>query len=186
MPAEFRNEIAARESQGQPNHGYSVRREHRQYGPILGRYQLTRLAQMQVGLIDADGNWRADNPYASSEQQFLDDPRAQERALAAYLRDNERQLRDAGAHEFIGRTFVGIRGISITVTEVGMAAAAHRAGAQTVIAYLRDLQSRNAGTNAWRSYRGLGDTTIGLYNFVETRLREFQRVSYRRLRPLQL
>jgi hypothetical protein len=70
----------------------------------------------------------------------------------------------------------------ITITESGLAAAAHRSGAKGVMEYLRDLRGRNAGTNAWQSYRGLGDLTIGKYNVIETRLREFQRVRYVRLR----
>ncbi len=184
VPVEFRNEIAARESGGRGNHGYSAIYRPRGELPVLGRYQLAGPAQIQIGLRYADGSWNAENPYgARTEQEFLNNPAAQERALAAYLSDNERQLQQRGAYSFIGREFIGMSGERITITEAGLAAAAHRAGAPRVIGYLRDLQSRNSESNAWRAYReGLTPAQIERYNELEARLREFEHARYARLR----
>lgn len=184
VPAEFRNAIAERESRGRGNHGYAAINRPRNQLPVLGRYQLAGPAQQQIGLRHADGRWNAENRYgARTEQEFLDDPFAQERAVADYLRDNERQLQQRDAYSFIGREFIGMSGERITITEAGLAAAAHRAGAPRVMEYLRDLHSRNSGSNAWRTYReGLTPAQIERYNELEARLREFERARYARLR----
>jgi hypothetical protein len=184
VPAEFRNEIAERESRGRGNHGYSAVNRRPNQLPVLGRYQLAGPAQIQIGLRHADGSWNAENAFgARTEQEFLNDPHTQERALAAYIRDNERQLQRRGAYSFIGREFIGIHGERITITEAGLAAAAHRAGATEVMGFLRELQARNSETNEWRSYpERLNRDKIEAYSTIETRLREFQRGTYARLR----
>lgn len=104
------------------------------------------------------------------------------RMVLAVVADTLGREQRAGAYSFIGRKFIGVRGERITITEAGLAAAAHRGGAPRVMEYLRDLHSRNSETNAWRSYReGLTAREIERYDEIEARLREFERARYRRL-----
>ena len=111
-----------------------------------------------------------------SELDFLNNPLAQEMAIEAYLKRNERALRNKGVTAHIGQTIDGIKG-DITVTESGLLAAAHRRGAGNVALYLDHLKRHNWISDPSTFPKG----KLG-HNFlhVETRLRLFQAVQHRR------
>jgi len=89
-----------------------------------GRYQLTGLARKQIGLQRKDGSFTG-KYGVNSKDEFLKNRKAQEQALADYMADNFRRLKAKGATQKIGQKIAGIRG-NITVTENGLAAAAHK------------------------------------------------------------
>lgn len=86
-------------------------------GSFLGKYQFGKLA-----LKDIEFNY--------STQEFLDSKALQEQALYKYLQVNRRYLADEIA-KFTGKTINGIQ-----ITESGMLAAAHLAGARSVKRFL--------------------------------------------------
>ena len=145
-----------------------------------GRYQMTRDALTDAGIHVSKAKMWA-GPLARkmgirSEQDFLNNPLAQERAIQVYLERTERALRNKGATAHIGRTFKGIKD-KITVTQSGLLAAAHRRGVGNVALYLDHLKRHN-----WISDRStfpegeLGEFFLN----VETRLRLFQATQHRR------
>lgn len=172
----FREAIAAREARDVPDGGYGA------YNPdsrALGRYQLTRRAQMAAGLRNADGSWNANNKFgARTPEEFLANPVAQEQALQAYLNDNARQLERNGSMSRLGQTIVGVSGRNIAITESGLAAAAHREGAPTVGRYLAFMQ-RHGWRNSHAALRRLPQGLRESFLHIETRLREFEHVPYR-------
>ena len=76
----------------------------------------------------------------------------------------QRQVKAGHLDSYIGRTYQGLRG-SITVTEAGLVAAAHRQGAGHVAEYFINL--RNCG---WRSDSA---EMTPVEKEIETRLRIF-------------
>lgn len=174
IPATFRNQLHLLESRGGPNQGYGAR--HAVSG-ALGRYQLTPAAQIEAGLRNADRTWNENNAFGvRNEQEFLNNPRAQEEALAAYLTEIERQLRRNGSTSLIGQPIAGLRG-RITLSLSGLVAAGHRHGARGVRDYLAHQRE-----HGWRSnFDRLPAGTARTYREIESRLRVFERVPYRRL-----
>ncbi len=161
----FLNAIHAKES---ARHGY---RAYNESGKAHGRYQLTEEALEDAGMMDANKNWTG-RYGVHSREDFLNNPEAQEKAIEAYLERTEKSLRDNGATRHVGQTFQGIKG-TITVTEDGLLAAAHRAGATRVKRYLEHKAAHGWSAN-------LTDTAdekdAHMFKVIETRLREFQDV----------
>ena len=148
-------------------------------GNAWGRYQMTPGALIDAGIVDPNTEkWTG--PLARqlgirSEQDFLNNPLAQEMAIEAYLKRTERALRNKGVTAHIGRTIDGIKG-DITVTESGLLAAAHRRGAGNVALYLDHLKRHNWISDP--STFPMGDFRDKFLH-VETRLRLFQATRHR-------
>jgi hypothetical protein len=158
-------------------------------GDAWGRYQLTEFARKQIGLQEKEGSFKkgtgrfvtgpdslAQKYGIKSMEDFLNNPAAQEEAMADYMKDNHKQLKSKGATKYIGQTIDGIKA-KITITESGLLAAGHRAGAQGTLDYLNHLKKHD-----WKSDRStfppgkIGDMFLA----AETRLREFEKIRYRR------
>jgi hypothetical protein len=168
---EFRQGLAeAERSAEHKNHGYQQRN---QGSNALGRYQFTEKALIDVGLKTSDGQWTGKYGIRT-DQDFLNDPEVQERALSDYLARNEIQLQQKGAKRFIGQTIAGERG-RFTITEAGLASAAHRRGAEGVRQYL-DHQRNNGWTS---DFSKLPKVQRDKFMEIETRLRTFQHRPYR-------
>jgi hypothetical protein len=180
MTPEFRAEIAARESSID---GY------RQIGKLKngtefawGKYQMTKLALIDAGLMNENGDWTG-TMGVKSKDDFLNSPEIQEKALEKLMAQNERRIESKRIPEIYGNKIEGLRG-TIEITEAGVMAAAHRQGATAVIAYLEHIKS-----SGWTS-RAPNASETGASNFpagkdaafraIETRLREFQGETYRR------
>lgn len=162
--------IAERESGGNPDYGYGTSRPN----GATGRYQLTPLA-----LVDAE--WFRDEngdlvPTARAEAfgvRSLEDLRrnapAQEEAMRDISRSNEEQATGEGLWDRVGLVYQGRKG-QIAITPAGIAAAAHREGADRTKKYFDKLAA-----NGWDSK----SANLDRHDLaVETRLREFQAVPY--------
>lgn len=166
---EWRAQIAEREVRGiAENFGYGARNPG---SSAMGRYQVLNGSLMDARWKDRFGQWteRATAAGIATDDDFLANPAAQEAAFNDVLRSYERQLRANGSMSSVGRRITGVSGNVITVTEGGLVAAAHRAGARAVADYLR---SRTAGQQPSPADRAT-------FAQVETRIREFSTVPYR-------
>lgn len=79
-----------------------------------------------------------------------------------------------GASSFIGRDLPGLRDGNVTVTEAGLAAAAHREGARAVRRYLEHRAGNNPIPTSIPGQ--LGD--LSRFNEIERRLRAFEQTPY--------
>ena len=164
----FRNEIHRRESQ------VGNYEEISPDGKALGRYQMRKDALRDAGLIDKQGRWTGKHGVRSAGD-FLNNPEAQERAFAQFMRRNEKTLQRNGAARLEGTAVQGIKG-RFQVTRSGLLAAAHREGAGRVREYL-DHQERHG----WKSDAAtFPDNLRRSFLSVETRLREFSQINHRR------
>jgi hypothetical protein len=168
ISARFREEIANRESRG--SGGY---RAFNKSG-ALGAYQLTPIALEDIQWRDKNGTWSKASGVASDEA-FLNNPLAQEIALKEYLNRNQRILRADSFDPPIGQTIHGLDG-DLTVTESGLAAAMHRAGAPMVKRYLQALANREWTNDA----RLWPDDQRSMVKALEARLRDFADVPHLR------
>lgn len=187
--AEFRRAIHRKESDGAGNDGYAA-----SGNGAYGRYQMRVPALQDAGLIDRDGRWTGKYGLNSFED-FLRAPEAQEKAFADFMARTEGYVRQA-ASGFEGREIEG-KLATFKVTEAGLVAAAHRQGAGMLAPYFEFQKDNN-----WKSgdFENIPDRVVaqiaklqeGIDNpkpakevlaSIETRLREFSRVPYRRVAP---
>jgi hypothetical protein len=163
---EWRARIAEREVRGiAENFGYGARNPG---SSAMGRYQVLSAALQESGWKDSAGGWtdRARRAGVTSDDDFLANPQAREAAFGDYMASNEVRLQNRGLFRLSGRTIRGASGKDVPVTDAGLAAAAHRAGVTAVARYF-ERRARNAPAE-------------GADLAMETRLREFSTVPYRR------
>lgn len=123
------------------------------------------------------GQWteKAHDLGVYDKEDFLRNPYAQERALEDSTAAKDKQLERNGSKAHLGQTIEGIKG-EFEITEAGLAAAAHRHGAQGTKEYL-DYQKQNG----WKSdFSSLPEEKQKEYKAIETRIRTFEKVPYRR------
>lgn len=164
----------ANDRQKVPHFGYlKINHEN---GVALGRYQFRNVSLIDLGLKDKSGKWRKDTLFyaeyrISSDRDFLRSAVAQEDVMTAYLARQD-YLSSRLYQRYGGYTYQGFSGQRITVTKVGLIAAAHRVGTGDIERYLRYVVS-HGGT-----YHH--DTVLlnRLYKPIETRLREAQDIPY--------
>lgn len=164
----FRQKIAeAERSAEHKNDGYG------QYAPsgAMGRYQLTLLALRDINWKDVDGAWTdlARKHKIDSDSAFLANSTAQEAAMTAYIDRNEEQLKANGSKDHLDKTYKGRDGMNFTVTEAGLAAAAHREGPAATRGALEKLKAKAAGNH--RTFTKNEARAI-------KRIRDFQDVPY--------
>jgi hypothetical protein len=174
----WREQIAAEETRRTDGDlGYGMRGQPG--SGALGRYQMLRNPLADAGWRDrVTGVWtdRARAAGVANDADFLANPAAQEAALNDVLRRNEVQLRANGAMRFVGQQVAGLRGGLVPITEAGLAAAAHREGAQAV---RNCLDHRIARLPPPASIRGRGN--LSSFNEIERRLQAFARTPYERM-----
>lgn len=187
--ADFRREIHKKESEGAANSGYGA-----SHNGAYGRYQMRVPALKDAGLIGEDGRWTGKYGLRS-EQDFLRNPEAQEKAFADFMARTEGYVRQF-ASGFEGRRIEG-KVAPFEVTEAGLVAAAHRQGAGMLVPYFEFQKDNN-----WKSgnFEKISDSVVaqiaklqeGVANpqsadkvlrSIETRLREFSGIPYRRVAP---
>jgi hypothetical protein len=167
----FRERIAAAErGPGHTGDGYDAKHP---VSHALGRYQITPDAFQDIGWQDKYGNWtaKAKAHGVASEADFINKPEAQEAAFGDYMKRNDEQLDRNGSRAHLGEKYVSPIGIGFTVTQAGLAAAAHRAGPKTTRSALEKLASRRNG-NPKRFTRE--------ERWAITRMREMADVPYER------
>lgn len=170
---EFRLEISRHES----SHNYSP---PDQKGSARGRYQLQPLILQDIGAKDAAGLWTGKYGI-KSDQDFLNDPRVQERVFMDAVNVYRRQLgalrlekgnrQSEVPLDLIGQEIDGLEG-RFKLTEGGLIAAAHRAGAPTVRDYLK--RQRDSGWKSDLSKWPSDPREKKMYQALETRLRKFE------------
>jgi hypothetical protein len=159
-----------------------------------GRYQMRRPALIDAGMMNADGSWTGRHGIRSPDD-FKRNPKAQEQAFADFMRRTEGYLQAEGLTKYIDRALPG-RVATFPVTESGLAAAAHRQGAGMVKAYFDFKERTNWAKSDFstipeadraavaRLQTGLKESdrqsAETVFSSVETRLREFSRIPYRR------
>lgn len=170
---QFRNMIAARESRDRGYQSFNPGD-----GGAWGRYQLTKKGREQIGLESTKG--KLTGKYdVQNIQDFMNDPIAQERAFLDYILDNAEQLRKNRTVDFIGQEIDGIAA-KFTITMDGLVAAAHRWGAKGTKTYLLHLQKHGWKSDA-STFPG-GEEGEAKFKAIETRLREFENISYLKVR----
>ena len=181
---DFKNPIFGKESGGERKPLEAVNSKRNQKGDgrqeVLGMYQLSRDALVDAGFKNPDGSWKPGNALGvTSDEGFLRGANArevQEKAMEAVMRRNEAQLKAFGADAKIGTEVDGIKE-KFPISDAGLAAAAHRAGANEVKSYLELMEQ-----NGWDSKKAVQNLSVDndrRHRAVETRLREFSRVQYR-------
>ena len=150
-----------------------------------GYYQLTEIALRDIGLMDEKNDWTGQWGITNT-LQFLERPGAQEQAMTKYMANMERYLRGGhyDAFDYVGQEIVGIKAqemaamgdvaIAITISPVGLMAAAHRWGDGGVRSYI-DHQIESDWVS---NFEGLDKDTRDKHIAIETRLREFENVAY--------
>ncbi|MCO6148398.1 peptidoglycan-binding protein LysM [Flavobacterium sp. NRK1] len=123
----FKQAIAIKESQG-------LYKLVNRFG-YMGKYQFGKSALRALGI--------------KNTKEFLNNPKMQERAFKALLAKNKWELRKE-IHRFNGHVINGV-----TITESGLLAAAHLAGANSVKSFLR--------TNGKRTFRDGFGTSLKSY-----------------------
>jgi hypothetical protein len=147
----------------------------RAHGRPMGKYQLTEGALKDAGYVDKNGKWQGSPKYRiTSEEAFKSSPAAQEDALDRYMDAQARQLRAKGTMRYIGAEINGLEG-KFTITESGLAAAAHRQGAGAVNVYFKYLEA-----HGWKSdFSALSNEDKYSFQTIERRLRTFEHVPLR-------
>ncbi len=157
IPKDWRDAIARKEVKSEPHEGYGtsatevkVEQDRTTVTVALGRYQMTRTALRDIGMLDEDQQWTG-KYGVHNKREFLTNSDAQEAALIDLTAKYEGYLEDNG-HSFDdhrGQVITGLLG-DIRITRPGLVAAAHGQGAQAVSVYLDVLKSKN-----WYSRRAL-------------------------------
>ena len=137
-------------------------------GVALGRYQIRKLALIDTGMVDGQGNWTG-RLGIHSKQDFLNNPSVQERVIAEYLAKLEGYLKYNKATTYIGQQIDGIKA-KITITMPGLVAAAHKEGAEGTRQYLQHLQNHGWKSDPSTFPQQFHDS----FRAIETRLRLFE------------
>ena len=112
-------------------------------------------------------------PGIRNEGDFRKNRAVQDMLFRKFLTKNHERLTNNGSRKHVGRTFQGIRR-PITITEGGLAAAAHRKGPTGVELYLKHLQSQGWISNASKFPPKQRRNFLA----IETRLREFENIPF--------
>jgi len=187
--ADFRNSLYERESRGGTAGGYDADNDG-----AYGRYQMRVPALKDAGLLDEQGNWTGKYGVRSFED-FKRNPKAQEQAFADFMRRTEDYVEAAGLKKYLDRDLDG-RMERFKISESGLAAAAHRQGAGMVKAYFDFKEHTNWQKSDFKTIPEADEKAVAAlqsklkpeqrqsaataFASVETRLREFSRIPYRR------
>lgn len=133
---DFLEELANRESDGQPDDGYGAQNP----ANYIGRWQFGEGALVDTGYVTRDGDYR-DNDYSggwtgkdgvTSLNDFLANHTAQDNAIDAYMKKQWDYIRHLKLDNFIGETINGIE-----ITPSGLLGGAHLVGTGGLRDFLR-------------------------------------------------
>lgn len=125
-------------------------------------------------MVKKDGKTWTGKFGVFSEQQFLNNPVAQEKALEAFMQDAQRQFTVFGIWQKAGLSIQTTQG-PVTVTENGLLAAAHKEGPPRVRDYVRHVEGNGGRMNPSLKGTKLGDS----FEKIEERLRDFAHIDHR-------
>ena len=178
----WRDAIGRLETHGRPYNGYGtsladVNSQGRE-GYALGRYQMRRDVLIENGLMTQYEEWTGKYGIRSW-QDFLNNPQAQEAALVDWSESTDRYIRARHASH-LNRQITGIKA-DIAVTESGLAAAIHKEGPGGVSAYFRWLDRHGWNSRDHQAeMQSLRSPVRDSFLAIETRLREFQNIPYKK------
>lgn len=160
----------AEQSHDKPDEGYSER------NPVsneLGRYQIKPNTLDGIKWRNPDGTWteKAGEYGVATDADFLNNPKAQEAAAKDMLRQYEKEAKGEGLYDRIGQKIEGKKG-EIKITEAGIIAATHAEGATGTRRYMEKIEAVD--------FKSKDLPLTEKEARVETRLRIFQGVPYRR------
>ena len=167
LPAAWRDRIGRKESPNLKDPWGAIHIDDT--GIALGRYQMRSGALKDTGMMRPDGTWTGKYGI-NSERDFLDNHEAQNAVLEDYnnirLKPESRRLevgregdRKLFIDDLVGRRLIGIdreaRPDGFTITESGVIAAMHRAGARNVQEYFRKFYKPISGNSTNPHLTGL-------------------------------
>ncbi len=137
----------------------------------LGKYQIRRDGFKDMGYIDQNNQWIGKNNIYSNED-YLNNDQAQEKALDDFMQVKYKQLKNNGSHQYLDYPIKGIVG-NFDITDTGLLAASHREGAGAVHNYLSHLEKDQNG-HYHIDYDKIQDPKMrAMFKRIETRLRRF-------------
>ena len=137
----------------------------------LGKYQIRRDGFKDMGYINQNNQWVGKNNIYSN-QDYLNDNQAQEKALNDFMQVKYKQLKNNGSYQYLGYPVKGIVD-DFDVTDTGLLAASHREGAGAVHNYLSHLEKDQNG-RYYIDYDKISDPKMReMFKRIETRLRRF-------------
>lgn len=184
LPAAWRDRIGRKETANLKDPWGAIHVDRT--GVAYGRYQMRNGALKDTGMMRPDGTWTG-KYGVNNERDFLDNHEAQNAVLEDYnnirLKPDSRGLEvgNAGGRklvidDLVGRRLNGIdrkaRPDGFTITESGVIAAMHRAGAGNVQKYFRKFY-KPTPDGAAVTTRGKERQMTKFDRWIETRLREF-------------
>ena len=166
----FRDHLHERESKG--SGGYKAKNVGANGKSALGRYQMLNPALQDAGMVDANGKWTG-KFGVKSEEDFLNNPEAQEKAFGAFMEKMESYVKKTGAFKSIGVEIKGLKA-NFKISKAGLMSAAHRQGQVNVAKYLEFQKA-----NGWKSdFSKLSPRQQGEFKSIETALRTYEHISY--------
>ncbi len=137
----------------------------------LGKYQIRRDGFRDMGYIDQNNQWIGKNNIYSN-QDYLNNNQAQEKALDDFMQEKYKQLKNNGSYQYLNYHIKGIVD-DFDVTDTGLLAASHREGAGAVHNYLSHLEKDQKG-HYHINYDKIQDPKMqAMFKRIETRLRRF-------------
>lgn len=166
----FRDHLHERESKG--SGGYKAKNVGANGKSALGRYQMRNPALQDAGMVDANGKWTG-KFGVKSEEDFLKNPEAQEKAFGAFMGKMESYVKKTGAFKSIGVEIKGLKA-NFKISKAGLMSAAHRQGQVNVAKYLEFQKA-----NGWKSdFSKLSPRQQGEFKSIETALRTYEHIPY--------
>lgn len=166
----FRDHLHERESKG--SGGYKAKNVDASGKSALGRYQMRNPALQDAGMVDANGKWTG-KFGVKSEEDFLNNPEAQEKAFGVFMEKMESYVKKTGAFKSIGVEIKGLKA-NFKISKAGLMSAAHRQGQVNVAKYLEFQKA-----NGWKSdFSKLSPREQGEFKSIETALRTYEHIPY--------
>tara|TARA_R110000851_G_scaffold317339_1_gene480810 strand:+ start:38018 stop:43003 length:4986 start_codon:yes stop_codon:yes gene_type:complete len=124
-----------------------------------GKYQFGKLALIDAGYKDMEGNWTGKNDV-KSQDDWLNNSIAQEDGMDTLMSRNLQSLTNRGLSEFLGQTINGV-----LITEQGAAMSAHLIGAKGTMDMIKSgISATDANGVSGFDYIKTANEQLGLTN----------------------
>ena len=135
-------------------------------------YQIRKDGLIDTGYLTKDNKWTGKNGIKSIED-FLNNPKVQEKAFDEYMKVQYRYLSHFGETKYVGAEFKGVTS-NFKVTDTGLLAAIHRTGIDYMNKFFKNLEKDKDGMY-YMDYNKIQNTDLKTkFLWIETRLREFE------------